>query len=525
MFVLIKRYKWFLIGLLAFALFIRAVIFVGYLSKNQNFWQVDSNTYHLIADNISKDNCICINQGDPEFYRLPGYPVFLAIFYKLFSTDNKNVLWAQIILAALIPLLIFLLSCALFPQNILLAKLASIYSSIHIGFVLYSGFFMAESLFIFLFLIFAILFLSSVHLFFCPQKQCTCKEVNRWFRYVSLPDPIATSEPYLQLFEHMFESEQQAIIQCNCQEAELIKASSTLLSAGFFLGLASLVRPVGHYLIALSILFLIFSNENLKQKISKSFTLFLGWLIPVSFWLVRNFMLTGQIFFHTLPGGHFLYFSASRIAMHEYNCSYNQAKEILRDKVDKLIKQEEDLRHKKLSEIEECYIRENLAHEYFKKYPKLAIKLWMTDIFRTASSLYSAELLYIESGRQEVDYFNKNRTIKSMISKYIWPQTDKTWLRWLIRLEIFMFLLIILGLLLGFLSTIFKCFKNWDCETNRIDLCSWLRGLAFAALFIVIGLAGGYARMRLPAEAFLIILSMSFWIPMLTKLKDRACAK
>lgn len=322
----IKKYRWFLIGLFAFALFIRAAIFVGYLSKNQNFWQVDSNTYHLIAEKISQGHGICTDQGNPNFYRLPGYPLFLAIFYKAFGTDTKNVLWAQILFAALIPLLIFLLGCVLFPQNILVAKAASIYSSIHIGFVLYSGFFMAESLFIFLFLIFAILFLSSVHLFFCFQNRCTCQEPSGFFRHLSLPDPIATSEPYLILFDDIFENEQKNIIRCNCQETELIKASRSLFGAGFALGLATLVRPIGHYLICLSILILIFSNENWRQKISKSFTLFCGWFIPVIFWLARNFILSGHIFFHTLPGGHFLYFSASRIVMHECNCSYDQAK-------------------------------------------------------------------------------------------------------------------------------------------------------------------------------------------------------
>ncbi|MFA6990529.1 MAG: hypothetical protein WC192_00555 [Candidatus Babeliales bacterium] len=518
----IKRYKWFLIGLFAFALFIRAAIFVGYLGKNQNFWQVDSNTYHLIAEQISQGHGICTDPGHPNFYRLPGYSLFLSAFYKIFGPDTKNVLWLQIFMAALIPLLIFLLGCILFPQNILIAKTAGIYGSIHIGYVLYSGFFMAESLFIFLFLIFAILFLSSVHLFFCFQNRCNCKESDKIFRYFSLPDPIATSEPYLSLFEDMFENEQKNVVLCNCQETELIKSSRNLLGAGFALGLASLVRPVGHYLICLSILILIFSNETCRQKISKSFTLFCGWIVPVIFWLARNFILTGHIFFHTLPGGHFLYFSASRVAMHECHCSYDQAKDILRKKVDEIVTQEEQIKHKKLSEIEQCDIRENLAKQYFKKYPALSIKLWLTDIFRTATSLYSAELLYIESGRKEIDYFNAKRTIKSMVYKYLVPQTEKSWLRWLIRLEILVFFLMILGLFLGFLRTVFRCIKNWDSEINRINLCSWLRSLAFATFFIVIGLAGGYARMRLPAEVFLIILSMSFWVPMLTEFKNKS---
>jgi hypothetical protein len=526
----VKKHRWFLFGLFAFALLVRASVFMFYLSKNQNFWQVDSNTYHLIAEQISKGNGICTEPGNPDFYRLPGYPLFLSLFYKIDFFRNQtnptsplNVLWLQIILAALIPILIFLLSYILFPQNILAAKAASLYSCIHLGFVLYSGFFMSETLFIFLFLIFAILFLASTHLFFCKQRCCNCLENSNKFRYFSLPDPIASSEPYLLLFEDMFENEQKDVIECNCQDKEIIKESRNLFGAGLALGLATLVRPVGHYLICLSILILIFSNETWRQKINKSITLLLGWIIPVIFWLARNFMLTGHIFFHTLPGGHFLYFSASRIAMQEYNCSFEQAKDILRKKIDDLVKQKEQrLQSKlsnpvKLSAIEQCYIREDLANQYFKKYPKLALKLWATDILRTATSLYSAELLYLESGRKEFDYFNGKRTIGSMVSKYLWPQTDRTWLKWLIRAEILAFLLMLLGLFFGFVRVIFHCITTWRTKTNQSDadkteLCTWLQCLAFAMLFIVIGLAGGYARMRLPAEPFLIILSMNFWM-------------
>lgn len=516
---IIKQFKWFLLGLFIFSFLVRAVVFIGYLSKNKNYFQVDSNTYHLIATKIATGNGFCDDKGKPSFYRLPGYPIFLATYYKTFGPDTKNVLWLQIILAAFIPILIFLLSCTLFPQNILIAKCSGIYSSIHLGLTLYSGFFMAETLFIFLFLIFAILFLSSVHLFFCKQEKCDCQTSNKVCRYFCLPEPIATSEPYLMLFEDIFESEQQEIIECCCKETDAIKATHNLFWAGLILGLASLVRPVGHYLIILALLLIIFSREKFIQKINSSLTLIFGWFIPVSFWILRNFLLTGYIFFHTLPGGHFLYFSASRIAMNEYNCSYEQAKNILREKVDNLIKKETLEKKRDLSEIEQCYIKENLAKQYFKNYPTMAIKLWLTDIFRTTFSLFSAELLYLASNRLEFDYFNKNRTISSMFNKYLFPQTKNHWLKWIIRFEIFLFLLMLIGLLLGFIKITAASIKNWSFKINATNLCSWIRSFAFVALFIIIGLAGGYARMRLPAEPFLIILSLSFWTSIFTNEK------
>ena len=96
-------------------------------------------------------------------------------------------------------------------------------------------------------------------------------------------------------------------------------------------------------------------------------------------WLIRNFLLTGYIFFHTLPGGHFLHFSAARIVTHLQNCSYNQAKEYLEKEVSKIAKEKEKNLNKKLNPIEMCYIRENLAIQYFKK--AIALDPWYSGAY------------------------------------------------------------------------------------------------------------------------------------------------
>jgi hypothetical protein len=46
---------------------------------------------------------------------------------------------------------------------------------------------------------------------------------------------------------------------------------------------------------------------------------------------------------------------------------------------------------------------------------------------------------------------------------------------------------------------------------SPIDTCSILRMLPFMALFMIIALSGGYARMRLPIEPFLLICSLYGW--------------
>jgi len=526
----VREQKSFLIALFSIALLIRACVFYGYLAKDNRYWQVDSNTYNQVAIGISQNKGIALPDGKLNFYRVPLYPIFLSLYYKLFGVDTKNVLWLQVVLAAFIPVLIFLLSLTLFPNNLMLAKIASLYSTFHIGLVLYAGFFMTETLFIFLFLLFAILFFRSLRFFerknesiaWIPDQvgdDVACKFSNnkRLLKNQSflsfLPDPIETSQDFVSFQELMGPSHYTRKYALDCLiETPEQKNMQRLLLAGFFLGLASLVRPVGHYLIILSCIILLCSHGYLRDKLARCYALFLGWIVPVLFWLLRNYMLLGAIFFHTLPGGHFLYLSAARVAMHVKHCSYQEARDSLKQEVNGLITEEEKIKKRDLNEIERCRVHEKLAVKYFCMRPLLSIKFWLTDMMRAGLSLYSAELLYLESGRKDIDYFKKDRTIWSMFERYLFPETSSWLLKILIVIEILFYFFILLGFVLGFVAMV---------RAHGEHTGAWLKTLPYMFLFILISLAGGYARMRLPIEPFLIILSFSFWVSYVQKINKR----
>ncbi len=432
----------FLLCLFIFSFLIKSAVFYFYLGNNNNYWQVDSNTYHKIAQGLVINKSFSVDDN-PNFYRLPGYPLFLASGYKIFGIDTKNVLWLQILLASFIPILIYFLALIIMPGNLLLARMASIYSAIHIGLTLYSGFFMSESLFIFLLLIFSILFFKNKHLF----------------------------------------------------------------SAGVFLGLAGLVRPIGHYLIFFVIIILFFKNKNIKISLIKSLFLILGFIITVSPWLIRNYNLQGQVFLHSLPGGLFLNFAAARSVMIEKDLTYDRAKKYLTREIDINAQDFKEKYNRSPNEIEYCNLQMDLALQYFKKYPLITIKNFLLDIFRTSFSLYSAEILYLENNRASIDYFSQKRTIKEMIYRYVNPKTDKIGVQLLILFEILLFILILLGVFGGFILAILGFFVSKFEYIKNIYICF----LPIILLFLVIGLAGGYSRMRLPAESFLIILSFIFY--------------
>ncbi len=444
------KYRRFLVFLFIFSFLVRAIVFAFYLFPGKKYWQIDSADYVKIAKSITTGKGYRLNSTEPTFHRLPGYPLFLSFFYWLSGENGETIaLWFQLILFSLLPVLVFILSLFLFPDSLLLAKASALYAIFHLGFVLYSGFLMSEALFILFFLA------ATILLFYGTSFVCDDCYGNWIFFF-----------------------------------------------AGLLLGIASLIRAVGHYLIFIFLFFIAFNHY--KRKFISLIMIFGGWFIPVSLWLIRNFLLTGFVFFHSLPGGHFLYLSAARVFMHTHNCSYWEARDILHNQAERKIKEKEEVLGRSLNEIERCKILENLALSCFFSSPFLTLRNWILDIFRASFSLYSAELLFLEGGRKTIDYFRKGRGIKEMLLRFLLPDTKYWWLRIIIWLEI----IFSIFLWLGFVGSLILLIMHY-----RFDLLkNWLTCFLFICFFLFIALAGGYARMRLPAEAFLIILSLSFWL-------------
>jgi|GEM_PF-1249006 len=513
-----------LIGLFLAALLVRSAVFFMYLKNDENYWQVDSNTYHVVAQQVAEGKGFTLDDGSFNFYRLPGYPAFLAFCYKFIGPDKVYALWVQLILASFIPVLIYFLAMVMFASP-LLGALAGIFSVFHLGLVLYSGFFMTESIFLILFLLFLLIFLSTIHMFFCDTGRMSDAEkkflANRELKFMYMPEAASSGIEYLQFYEKAFPHKPGDLSSLDIHEHDADPGK--LFLAGIFLGLASLVRPVGHYAVVVAILLIILSNLGWLRKMRMALVFFIGWLLPVSFWLVRNYMLLGHLFFHTLPGGHFLYLSAARVAMHVNDCSYQQARDLLTSEASVLRKNKEDALGRTLNAIELCKLNEDLALKYFKQYPLLTLKNWTTDMFRTMFSLYSSEIMYLENNRQEYDYFNKNRSYWSMFERYLFPKTQNLFLKFLIWFEILIYLILLMGLIFSIVS-ICLCFFKFS--TNIIaaeNMCVLLKTIPWIAFFILLALSGGYARMRLPIEPIIIILSINFWLNFFKSKRIKSC--
>lgn len=487
-----------LVFLVVAAFFVRAIVFQGYLSNDNCYLQVDSSTYLTLATELANNARFSTSDGTPHAYRLPGYPLFLAAVFKIFGKADKAVLWVQVFLSSFIPLLIYFLANILFPWWRSVAWSAAIIMTVHLGYVLYSGFIMTETLFVLFFLLFLIFFCRAVlrdggH----GAKDDLSKnaESEKFYNLLAL-NPAARGTAFVQFYDDLFEPDvAYASYVRNRSDTEGLE----VFFAGLMLGFASLIRPVGHYLLIVSVVVLFFSGKHRFNRFGECAALFFGWFIIVGGWLIRNAILFGHLFFHTLPGGHFLYLSAARVLAAEEKISYQNARAQLRSIVQK---QEKDLivqKGRELNDYEVCVLHEQLAQKTFLSSPLMTLKFWFQDMMRATLSLYSAELLYLESGRKQVAYFATGRPIKNWFMRYLQPQTEKMWLKFLIWAEMLFHGFVLLG------CAIFswRSFFGQGYRGRKVLMVV----LPFILLFIFIALAGGYARMRLPMEFLMIILA------------------
>lgn len=228
--------------------------------------------------------------GMPNFLRLPGYPAIIAFFSTIFSSELF--IYIQIFFSALIPVIVYFLTSKIFG-NKQISFLTAALVTFNIGFILYSGLILTETFFIF----------------------------------------------FLSLFFLSF-------IKAN--------SKSKYLLSGILIGLTSLIRPIGIFVLPICFFYIFFKN----QKSNFIFVFFIAWLATISPLLIHNYNLAGHVFMHTLTGDHFLCLSAAQVVAKEKNINLEEAKKELLEQI-KISN----------SEIENCLNKEKLAKETFLKYP------------------------------------------------------------------------------------------------------------------------------------------------------------
>jgi hypothetical protein len=93
-----KQERYFLLSLFIVSLLARLFFYLVFLKNNPCVLTFDSGQYHAIAKSLIEGNGFA-----SQLYRLPGYPLFLALGYSLFGFNVHKFLLMQIFLASFLP--------------------------------------------------------------------------------------------------------------------------------------------------------------------------------------------------------------------------------------------------------------------------------------------------------------------------------------------------------------------------------------------------------------------------------------
>ena len=157
-----------LLCLFLIAILIRSLVFAFYIAPHEFYLQPDSRDYHYCACSLAAGHGMAHPDNlYPTFWRTPGYPLYLTIFYRIFGVQSLDFLknkkqleasiWVQILLCSLLPVLLFFLALHLTASSLLAWCVAWI-SVFHLGFVLATNYILSDALASLLLMIFFLFF-------------------------------------------------------------------------------------------------------------------------------------------------------------------------------------------------------------------------------------------------------------------------------------------------------------------------------------------------------------------------------
>ncbi len=348
-----------LIWLMSFL--VRLFFYKIFLANNSCQLLFDSGHYHEMACNLLEQGAFCDASGLYSFYRLPGYPLFLAACYKIFGVAPFAALCIQQLFAAVIPVQLFFFVASVWPHPWWAAMLVAIIGVLHIGLLIFSGLVMTETLFIFL-------FLGFLHVL------VKVWQMNNW---------------------------RMAFL------------------AGLLLGLCNVVRPLIFFPLAVAALLVIClrCSWSLKGKVIGMYLL--GWVLLPGLWMLRNWLLTGLWFLHTLSGPHLLNHGAVRVYAMANSMSCQQAAFNVQRQLpvfSAACKQQEAVLQ---SQSKEKYATRLLVY-----YWRPTLLLSIVNCIKTVCALYSAELLFIDSVGQ-LPAYDDSCNLWQRAQRFLWPVGHK----------------------------------------------------------------------------------------------------
>lgn len=426
-------------GLWAVALLARLIFYALFLRNNPCLLMFDSGHYHTMAVHLVEQGAFCDAMGVYDFYRMPGYPLFLTACYNIFGVWPQAAIGVQMVIAAYMPVQVLFLMCAIgtacnLPSSMIkrLSFIVAVVMIFDLGALIFSGLLMTDMLF-------TMGFIGFLHVL-----------VKAWQK----------------------------------------GAWQLMLTAGVLLGLCNLVRPLIFLPVCIfALIFFLFSGIW-KQRVLLSLSFLTGWGAVVCCWLVRNWLLTGLWFLHTLSGPHLLNHGAARVYAMANHATYEIAREAVCEQVSV-----------QASPILASEEQELVARRVLLTYWPQTIQLAAVNCIKTLAALYSSELLVIDA-EGELPPYEGSCNLIQRAKRFMYPAVHNVLIRYVCWLEIIMQLLLMIGLC-GFMFCCRRFLLNQRLLLLLVGVCVCV--IATTAIC-------GFARLRLPIESILIMVAVLFYL-------------
>jgi 4-amino-4-deoxy-L-arabinose transferase-like glycosyltransferase len=298
---LVNRNDLLIVILIAFI--IRIVVFVSLQpwnseQVNKTILVSDASEYHQLAFSLLSKKSL----EDFDAFRTPGYPVFVALIYGIFSNNIWFILLVQIVLNVISVFLVYKIALTVFSRKI--ALLSAFIFAIDIEQALIAVKLLTDTLFVFL-------FLSAIY--------------------------------YL------------------CKSIKENNLSSICISA-ILLGTATLVRPISFLFPFIAVFsVLVLCNLKIKMKLVYSLVFSFVFIVTISPWLLHNYSKYGEPKLSAISGYNLLFFNIAYTEVHKTGKTIDQVRT---DLIDMAIKQGADTTGPITFKNSQIY--SNIAKHYIK---------------------------------------------------------------------------------------------------------------------------------------------------------------
>lgn len=421
------------------------------------YHQADSQDYHIAAVLIKNGHgMLRPDMKQPIFWRTPGYPFFLSFFYphgqlntisfEYYRSAHYYALLCQVFLNSIVPLLLMWLAFIM-TSSWCVAWFIAIIAIIHVGLVLSSVFLLSEG--------------PSMILF---------------YGFLIFLFRIVKERPY---------------------------KIWNIVVAALLLGVFTWIRPMGEWVGMVTIGVLLFASRvsfSLRLGAVLLFTVIFG--IVLMPWYIRNYTYTHKLFFNPTLGPYLNCFVIPKILRRTHGITIEKALTLAQTNAAMYVQQVHTLAQPRglYASPEEC---KKYAVPLIMQYPYYALYDWIVQCIKTAFDLYSCQLgalIHNEHTWDPIEEFLDKKVIS-----ILWSRSMPLSVRICAWVELLWMLIVWCGIFLSLVQMISAYIRD---RRPYIDPSVWMT--AFIVSLLVISMTGGfgYARLRLPIEPLLIIISI-----------------